>query len=177
MKKYLTIFCLIWHSCLAGTATQIGDFGRYFLPISSLVYTAHHHDAEGLKQFGLTFGSSLALTSILKSTIKESRPDHSSYNAFPSGHTVWAFSSATYLHRRYGWQVGIPAYAIATAVGYSRVASKRHHLHDVIIGAGIGITASFLFTKSYQSDTVGDYLTILTKNDGVLLELKLSGNT
>jgi membrane-associated phospholipid phosphatase len=49
---------------------------------------------------------------------------------------------------------GIPAYALASYVGYTRVEAKAHHPHDVVAGAGIGIISSYIFTKPYHGWTV-----------------------
>jgi membrane-associated phospholipid phosphatase len=40
-------------------------------------------------------------------------------------------------------------YMLAAFVGYSRVESKNHYIHDVAAGAAIGFGSSFLFTKPY----------------------------
>ena len=80
-----------------------------------------------------------AITFGLKTAVGRERPDGSSKNSFPSGHTSSTFASATVLQRRYGWKVGIPAYAVAGLVAVSRVHEARHYLSDVIFGAAIGI--------------------------------------
>ena len=64
--------------------------------------------------------------------------------------------------KRYGWQYGVPAYAAASFVAYSRVEAGDHHPHDVIAGAAIGIVSSYIFTKPYmgwhiQPDLGGRY--------------------
>jgi hypothetical protein len=81
---------------------------------------------------GLTFG--------LKQATRRSRPEGTGYS-FPSGHTTVSFASATVLQQHLGWKVGLPAYAVATYVGVSRVENKRHYLSDVVFGAALGITA------------------------------------
>jgi membrane-associated phospholipid phosphatase len=50
-----------------------------------------------------------------------------------------SFASATVLQRELGWKVGIPAYAVASFIGASRIEDKRHFLSDVAFGAAIGI--------------------------------------
>jgi len=96
-----------------------------------------------------------ATTQILKHTVKKNRPDGSEdTNAFPSGHTALAFEGATFLFRRYGWKYGLPAYAVASFVGYSRVDGYGHHhdYWDVLGGAVIGFGSAYLFTKPYQKE-------------------------
>ena len=79
------------------------------------------------------------ITFALKKAVGRERPDGSSQTSFPSGHTSGTFATATVLQRRYGWKVGIPAYAVAGYVAGSRMNEGRHYLSDVIFGAAIGI--------------------------------------
>lgn len=80
-----------------------------------------------------------AITFGLKTAVGRERPDGSTQSSFPSGHTSSTFATATVLQRRYGWKVGIPAYAVAGYVAGSRMNEARHYLSDVIFGAAIGI--------------------------------------
>ena len=43
-----------------------------------------------------------AVVYTLKNTTDVPRPDNSTYNSFPSGHTAQAFVAATFLHKEYG---------------------------------------------------------------------------
>ncbi len=79
----------------------------------------------------------------IKYTASEMRPDGSTRNSWPSGHTATAFLAATILHKEYGltrspWYT-VGAYTIATATGVMRVLNNRHWISDVLSGAGIGI--------------------------------------
>jgi membrane-associated phospholipid phosphatase len=91
----------------------------------------------------------LGVTYGLKYTVDEKRPNGGSHS-FPSAHTSISFSAAEFMRKRYGWEYGIPAYAAASFVAYSRVESREHWPHDVIAGASIGIVSSFIFTKPYK---------------------------
>ena len=76
-----------------------------------------------------------------KFAVERRRPDGSSSLSFPSGHTASTFATATVLQQYYGWKAGAPAYAFAGFVAASRMASSKHYLSDVLMGAGIGIAA------------------------------------
>src|SRR5689334_5355317 len=76
----------------------------------------------------------------IKYSVRRGRPDGSRFS-FPSGHTAVAFATATVLQRDLGWKAGIPAYAVASFVGASRIQTKRHYLSDVAFGAALGIVA------------------------------------
>ena len=54
------------------------------------------------------------------------------------------------MRKRYGWEYGIPAYAAASFVAYSRVEAREHYPRDVIAGASIGIVSSYIFTRHYK---------------------------
>jgi membrane-associated phospholipid phosphatase len=77
-------------------------------------------------------------TYALKHALRRVRPDGSDRLSFPSGHTSTQFAIATVLQAHYGKKVGVPAYAVASFVGASRMASKKHHLSDVVAGATLG---------------------------------------
>lgn len=91
-----------------------------------------------------------ALTQSVKLTARRTRPDRTSLS-FPSGHTASAFASATVLERHFGWKAGLPAYALATYVGASRLSENRHFLSDVIFGATVGIVAARTVTIGHGS--------------------------
>jgi membrane-associated phospholipid phosphatase len=84
---------------------------------------------------------SQVVTHSIKAAVKRTRPDGSTQNSFPSGHTSVSFASATVLQREFGWKVGIPAYAVASYIGFSRVEGHRHYVSDVLFGAAIGVMA------------------------------------
>ncbi len=89
-----------------------------------------------------------AAVNSIKMTSNVMRPDGSSRNSFPSGHTATVFMAATMLHKEYGltrspWY-SIAGYSIATFTGISRQLNNRHWLSDVMVGAGIGILSTEL---------------------------------
>lgn len=82
---------------------------------------------------------------LIKMTGNEMRPDGTSNNSFPSGHTATAFMGAEFLYQEYKdisvWY-GITGYVIATGTGLFRMYNNRHWLTDVSAGAGIGILST-----------------------------------
>lgn len=75
----------------------------------------------------------------LKMVVDEERPDGSNFDSFPSGHTATAFVGAEIVRTEYGLGYGIAAYTIAAGTGFLRVYNGRHHVVDVLAGAGIGV--------------------------------------
>ena len=75
---------------------------------------------------------------LLKVTVRRERPDGSNNQSFPSGHASNAFTLATVAEVHYGWKLGVPAYALAAVVGYSRIVRDKHYLSDTVAGAALG---------------------------------------
>lgn len=79
---------------------------------------------------------------LLKKYTRQLRPDGSTYNSFPSGHTAQAFAAATFLSEeykdRFHW-MPYAAYGLASSVGLMRMANNRHYVSDVLLGSAIGI--------------------------------------
>ncbi|MDD7886745.1 phosphatase PAP2 family protein [Flavivirga sp. 57AJ16] len=129
---------------------NIDDFSQYS-PLLS-VYALNAMGIKGKHNFKdrtivlatayLIMGSSV---NILKKTTNITRPDGSSTNSFPSGHTATAFMGAEFLYQEYKdvsvWY-GITGYVVAAGTGLFRLHNERHWLTDVATGAGIGILST-----------------------------------
>jgi membrane-associated phospholipid phosphatase len=134
----------------AGDAVQTaGDVVTVVLPVAAVGMILGLKDYDGALQLAESGLLTAGVTFGLKYTVDERRPNGERYS-FPSAHTSASFASAEYLRKRYGWELGIPAYALASFVAFSRVDSDQHYAHDVIAGAAIGIASSYLFTKEYR---------------------------
>lgn len=88
----------------------------------------------------------------LKSLTHILRPDGSTYNSFPSGHTGTAFVCATLLafecKKRRGLKTA--GYIVALATGMMRMINNRHWLSDVLFGAGLGILTVIVICWIYE---------------------------
>lgn len=131
-----------------------GDALQFILPATAAGLTLGYRDGPGAVQFGESAILTLGVTYGLKYTVNERRPN-GGRESFPSGHSSISFSSAEFMRKRYGWEYGLPAYAAASFVAYSRVEAREHHPHDVIAGAGIGILSSYIFTRPYHGWEIG----------------------
>jgi membrane-associated phospholipid phosphatase len=134
----------------AGDAIQqAGDILQFVLPATAVGLTIGYKDGEGALQFGESAALTLGVTYGLKYAVNARRPNGGN-QSFPSGHASISFSAAEFMRKRYGWEYGVPAYAVASFVAYSRVESHQHYPRDVIAGAGIGILSSYIFTRPYH---------------------------
>lgn len=102
------------------------------------------------------------LVNSIKYSAKVMRPDGSTRNSFPSGHTATAFMNATFLHKEYGHVnplYSVLGYSMSTYTGVSRSLNNRHWLSDILAGAGIGILStelSYLIVDSFYKNK-GDF--------------------
>ncbi len=95
-------------------------------------------------------------TSILKVTFQEGRPNNPvDRKSMPSGPTTAAFSFAGVIGAEHEWYVAVPAYALATLVGYSRINDNKHYLHDVTAGATVGLSYALgVYYRRQEGDSL-----------------------
>ena len=133
--------------------TGIDDYTQYFGPAMTLGLKLAGVEGRSdwprlLSSAGMSYVIMAALVNGIKYTAKEMRPDGSTANSWPSGHTATSFVGATLLHKEYGltrspWY-SVAGYGVATATGVMRVLNNRHWISDVMSGAGIGILSGEL---------------------------------
>lgn len=141
------------HTLLTDFKTRIDDYSQFFGPVMATGLKIG--GVEGRSDWGrylasaaMSYGIMAAFVNSIKYTAKEMRPDGSTANSWPSGHTATAFVGATILHKEYGltrspWY-SVAGYGVATATGVMRVLNNRHWVSDVLSGAGIGIMSGEL---------------------------------
>ena len=129
----------------AGRTERLGDILNVALPTLAYGLTFHHDDREGRKQLLWSVAATSAATHALKYTINAERPTGGNLS-FPSGHTSNAFQGAAFIHARYGLRPAVPAYLVASFVGYSRLQARKHYVPDVLAGAALGVGMAFLLT-------------------------------
>lgn len=127
---------------------DVGHYAQLGLPIAALGIAVAKGDRQGIVQLGKSVLVESVIVYGMKQVIDRERPNGGRF-AFPSGHTALSFTSATFLYRRYGWKVGVPATVVASFVGYSRfgIDEPVHYFTDVIAGAAIGVATSLLLTS------------------------------
>ena len=77
------------------------------------------------------------------------------YNAFPSGHSMSNFASATALVVLKP-VIGIPYFAVCFGIAWSRMQLDRHDPVDVTVGALLGIGIGLLFGYAARKLNLGD---------------------
>jgi hypothetical protein len=121
----------------------IGSRQMLYPTLIGTFFAGKTFDKPGVSRLTAQMTQALLLTDLVvvstKVAVRRTRPDGSNSMSFPSGHTAGTFALATVVHRNYGPKASIPAYAVATLVGASRLNESKHFLSDTIAGAMIGI--------------------------------------
>jgi membrane-associated phospholipid phosphatase len=131
------------------------------MPLAAGALTLYKRDWTGAAQ--LTVSTVLTVGTVygLKHLIKECRPfaeaapggcqkGGPNWDSMPSDTTALAVAPAEFLRERYGWQYGLPAYAAAGFVAWSRVDAKKHHWYDTLASAGISLLYNEIITTRYR---------------------------
>lgn len=150
------------------------DYAVYFAIGSSLWLT---YDSYDLKNNLLVFGEIMITQSAIakwtKSMVQRKRPyvydeevpdekkfQRNSKHSFFSMHASTAFSAATfgyfYYSKRFGGNIPVAAllYGSAVATGLLRITSGNHYPSDIIVGAIIGSSVSYLICDYHYGDNV-----------------------
>jgi len=153
---------------LTNFKTSIDDYTQFFGPVMTVGLKVGGVEGRSdwprlLASSALSYGIMAGFVNGIKYTAKEMRPDGSTANSWPSGHTATSFVGASILHKEYGltrspWY-SVAGYGVATATGIMRILNNRHWISDVMSGAGIGIMSTEL------GYAIGD---VLFKNKGLL---------
>lgn len=128
---------------------EAGTVLTFALPAVSAGASLLGADGDGLVQLTESAALALGVTYGLKYAVNAERPNGGDHS-FPSGHATLSFCSAEFLRRRHGWAWGLPAYAAAGFIGYSRVEASEHYAADVVAGAIIGVVSAWMFTRPHE---------------------------
>ncbi|GGA93364.1 phosphatase PAP2 family protein [Agarivorans gilvus] len=166
----LVSLCALSH---ADTWVEIGDYTQVILPLGGLGLSLAKGDTTGTLQLTKSFATSFTITQSIKWVVDKRRPNFTTNNSFPSGHTTAAFSGASFLHTRYGSAWGIPAYTLAAYTGWSRVHGDKHYWDDVLAGASIATLSNLFFVNPITEDIS---LSPLVDGDAKGIQLSLSNS-
>jgi undecaprenyl-diphosphatase len=133
---------------------------------------------DRLVPYAVMYAEAAALTwatkDLLKFAVERRRPylyrdssipkgdEEDYFNSFPSGHTSLAFLGASFFSAVFAGEypdsslrlpLSIAAYAAASGVGLSRIASGNHFLTDVLAGAAIGLFYGHLIPLLHHQKT------------------------
>ena len=153
MRRLFAAACLFLAgtgAASAGTSESLGTDVAIALPLIAGGITLARDDWKGTAQLTVDTVATVGLAYGLKHVIREQRPDKSDFQSMPSDTSALAFAPAQFLWDRYGWRYGVPAYAAATFVAWSRVDAQKHHWYDVAASAGLALGFNYAFVTPYQ---------------------------
>jgi membrane-associated phospholipid phosphatase len=154
----LIVFALVTFTPDSKAEAEYGDdYLRYLLPLYATGYAAWKEKSyKGPLQAALSIGSAQLTTEILKKTVNRKRPQHkegAKQLSFPSGHASAGFSSAMFIHRRYGIKEAAVPYVLAAWTGYARIQKKRHYVTDVIGSLAVSGIFTWICVRPYEPET------------------------
>lgn len=138
--------------------SRLDDVAQY-IPLSAVLLSGtldlkpKHSFKARFVYSALSYATMGLTVNILKKSVKETRPDQSGNNSFPSGHTAFSFTGAEVFHQELKDNYPVLSYAgypIASGVGLYRMLNNKHYLSDVLVGAGIGILSAKLAYTIYH---------------------------
>ena len=153
MRAFLAAIILLLAAAQGATAASSESLGTdvaIALPVIAGGITLAREDWKGAAQLTADTVATVGVAYALKHIIREQRPDKSDFKSMPSDTSALGFAPAQFLWDRYGWQYGVPAYAAATFVAWSRVDAQKHHWYDVTASAALAFGVSKIFTTRYQ---------------------------
>lgn len=163
-----------WIDDISPVVTQMGD-GLFNLALAGSFYLGgllfkDNRARDTARLLFMTFIHTAIVSQLLKHLSGRQRPsvddgqdgwvgpqgffkrysdDISKYDAFPSGHTIVAWGTATVIASMYKEKTMVPilSYFLATLVALSRVTEDTHWLSDVFLGAVLGYAIGRLVVR------------------------------
>ena len=149
-------------SAVLVTLTRLGDLGLCWLIPAGFMLRDKRTRRRGAELLTCLTCCLIINNLIIKNIVDRTRPFDVIHGlqtlvkppkdwSFPSGHTAAAFASAYAIAKGYGKRLGIPAYALATAIAMSRIGVGVHYPTDVVVGAAVGTTVSAIALKTMRT--------------------------
>lgn len=146
----LALAVCLFSGTVSANSTQ-SIFATAATPLIAGVYSLTISDYEGVKELIYASLITAQLTTLLKNSIRRTRPNGENDLSFPSGHAAGSFMGASYAQFRYGWHWGVPLYGVAALVSLQRVNTDSHYWTDIIAGAALGTGCAYFFTVRYPN--------------------------
>ncbi len=170
------------HQAIDGFASEtlkaIGGPGTHFAATGLWYAISANNQDEFNKQRAWTMMTALSVTGLTTVGLKAIRGNHTPNGkswGWPSGHTSSSFTVASVLDEFYGPKVGIPAYLLASLVGYRMMDEGDHWASDVVFGAALGwVVGHSVAGKHKKLEIAGfEVLPYTANNDGLVMGVNL----
>lgn len=135
------------------TSTKFADFGKTAMPMAALGVSLFHKDWFGAGLSQVLAHGLYPLNAKYQHKIHKKRPCGCD-GAFPSGHMIMYAASSSYLHYRYGWEYGVPAYVATVAFAADRVNNKAHSWFDMLGTFAIVNLVTYFVTPTFEQEEI-----------------------
>ena len=122
----------------------------------------HDLSTTVLSAYAINGLSTVAIKGIANTDRPTDRWNNGEYG-FPSFHTSSSTAIAAVLDEYYGPSAGVPAYALAGLIGWSRIDQRDHDLSDVVFGAAMGYVIGKTVARHHLKD--GSQISVLPAVD------------
>ena len=170
------------HRVLHGFADEslgiIGNPGTHFA-LTGLWYGLSAENQDDFnKERAWTMMTALSVTGMVTVGLKGIRDNETPNGkrwAWPSGHTASSFTVASVLDEFYGPGVGIPAYALASAVAWRMMDTGDHWASDVVFGATLGWVVGHTIAGKHKELEIAGFkvLPYTASNNGAVIGVNL----
>ena len=164
MKTLSLIFCIFIFSIYVKTShaiggpfsswTKAGDMMLVMTPAYALGLSMMAKDYRGTLELGESILAGQIASEGIKALNLERRPNKKDKKSFPSGHATGAFSSAMFVHKRYGLRYAVTPYVMSIFTSYTRVKTRAHYWHDCLAGAAVSALFTWLLVDKYVPKNV-----------------------
>ena len=168
-RKHRSSFNQLSNVALAGIGFSTA--GMYLI--------GNHYGNDRQRETGLLSAeaalNALGINEALKYSFRRERPSdgtggmrffESGGTAFPSNHSMLAFSMATVITHEYpGPMTKFLAYGGATAIGFARVGAYQHSLSDVFVGSAVGYLIGADVYKRHHDPSVDTFGTFVSETE------------
>ena len=156
----------------------IGNPGTHFAVTGLWYVISAENQDEFNKERAWTMMTALAVTGLTTVGLKAIRDNDTPNDkkwAWPSGHTASSFTVASVLDEFYGPEVGIPAYALASLVGWRMMDSGDHWASDVAFGAVLGWVVGHTIAGKHKNLEIAGFkvLPYTASNSGPVMGVNL----
>lgn len=131
--------------------TKFADFGKTAFPLTAFGVSVFKQDWLGAVISQVLAHGLYVTNRKFEHKIDKRRPCGCK-GAFPSGHMIMYATSSSYLHYRYGWQYGLPAYIATAALSYDRVRNKAHSWGDMLGTFTIANVLTYVITPRLNEE-------------------------
>lgn len=147
-----------------GSKEWISNIIAFGIPLGGYALAHRKGDDEGKRQWANNTAAEVFANSTARILFDQTdlgeRPNGKRFG-FPSGHMGFVTSGTAFLHLRYGWEYGLPAFLLSGYVAYERLDRDYHQWRDIIAGVGLAYAVAWMIVTPYTQRSESSILPIV----------------